>query len=1103
MIGAGSPFRRGGDRMAGRIGRAILRLVAGGLVVLAALTALVIWRTAEEPVSVGFLLPVLKPHLPGLPADLSLDLADIVIAWDRLDRRIDLRATEVVIRSRDGPALLRFPAVDVGISMRALVHGVIAPTAVEIKNPSMVVHRHRDGTLTMAGADFGQDHEGEGLDVAAVVRAIAEDMRLPEDPSRPFSYLWEVRVSGGRIIVEDAVLEADWRLPLVDLSLLRASRGLVGHGALHVAVGDAVARIDAAVTYADASPPGPHRVISLSAAFAEVHPRSLAGLLSAIDPALAELAALDVPLRGTVTADLDPRAAAVRPAVAFQVEGDAGVVSHHRFPAPLPVRGLRAEGRLDAERERVELDRAIMIFGSADAPGPTLALGGVAQAGKDAWSVAGRITLEHLAMAESNLYWPEGLAKGARAWVTRNIKGGMLDTAAAEFRIRVPHDTSEKVQVDQADGTLSYHGLDVQYLRGVPGVAGLAGSGVFDRTALHLKATNGASHNLRVADVVVDITGLDQREQTAHVDLGLAGAVPDAMELLDHPRFDLASEVGIEPSATGGSFAGRLTVTVPLIADVTFDDIGLQFSGQIEDASVRDIRPGFSADNGRLDVDVDTERARFAGPVEVNGVPVQLDWTEAFTADAGFATRAQVTARNVDAAGRRALGVDLAPFVEGPVSVVIDATLARGGTGTIDARADLTASTLALPFLFWRKEAGTGGSIEAIIDIDEDRSSRLTAIRVDAGSLSAEGQGALDAPLAAPGDGLGDPPGAAGGWLDLDRLAFAGSALSAVSVRWTADAVAVDIGGGTLDAAPLVAGSRSAVGAERITKTGSFSLTTGNLRRVIFAEGRFLENVSLRLERSVAGWERIQITALVPAHLASSYGGVAPGPQSLTFRYGPLDGGSYPLLARISDTGGLLRALDAVDGIKGGYCEITGRSDGAAPGTPMRATVSCQRVTDTEASPMGKILNALSISGIRQALAGEGITFDRAEGDIVWHDDTVTIVSGEAYNSALGVTLEGRLTFDPHAVDGRGTVIPAYTINRLIGRIPLIGGLLNEGEGFFAGHFRVTGTLSDPDITARPIKSITPSILIRFKNLFTTPGERSVPADSDRLSGAR
>jgi hypothetical protein len=1067
--------------MIGRVGRAMLRLVAGALVVLAAFSALLIWRTAEEPLSVGFLLPVLKPYLAVLPPELSLEIEDIVIAWDGPDRSIDLRVTEVAIRARDGPVLVRFPAVDVGISARALVHGVVALTAVEIKKPSVVVSRHRDGTLTIAGAELDLDHDGEGLDAVAAVRAVAEDMLASEDPSRPLSYLREVRVSGGSATVKDAVLGADWHLPVVDLSLQGGPAGLAGRGALHVALGDAVARVDAAVSYANLVSADPAEVdsrgaISVAASFADVRPGSFAGLLSGIDPALAELVAVDVPLRGTITADIDPTASVVRPTVAFRIEGSAGVVSHPRFSAPVPVRGLKAEGRLDARRARLELERATMTLGSAAAPGPTLGLSGAAQERDDARIFAGTVTLRHLAMEESGLYWPEGLAEGARKWVTRNITGGSLDTLAAEFSIRAPNDDSEKIEIQRSDGTLSYHGLDVQYLREVPAVVGLDGTAVFDRTALRLKAVEGASQNLRVQDVAIDITGLDEREQTAVVDLGIEGAVRDAMDLLDYPRFDLVSKLGIAPADTGGSFAGRLMVSVPLIADVTFDDIGLHFAASIDEASIRDIRPGFNAGNGQLDLDVDTSRLHVAGPIQINGVPIDLDWTEAFTADSPFASKARITAVDVDAAARSALGIELDPYVRGPLSVVIDATFAPGGDGTINAIADLAAAELALPFLRWRKEAGAGGDAEAVIAVDKNRPTRLTSVRLDAGSLSAEGRGAFD-PVseASAGDG----------WLDLDRLVFAGSALSAVSVQWTADDLAVEIGGGTLDAAPFVAQGEAEMDADGLPLAGSFSLSAANLRQVTFADGRFLENVQVRLHRSSQGWEHVDLKALVPSQLASAHGDVAAGPQSFTFRYGPRGvGGEYPLLARISDAGGLLRALDAVDGIKGGYCEIVGSSDGAAADYPTRASLSCQRITDTEASPMGKILNALSISGIRQALAGEGITFDQARGDVVWHKGTATVVSAEANNNGLGVTFEGRLAIDPHHIDARGTVLPAYTVNRLIGRIPLIGGLFHEGQGFLAAHFRVTGRLADPKITAQPIKSITPSILVRFQNLF-------------------
>src|SRR5512134_3943281 len=155
-----------------RAARAVLRLVTGGLIVLAALAVLVVWRIAEEPVSVDFLLPVLKPHLAVLPPELDFEIEDLVIAWDEDDRSVDLRATGVTIRARDGPVLAQFPAVDVGVGLMPLAHGRLALTAIEIKQPSLVLTRHSDGTLTIMGTPIELDQDRADVDVAAALRAM-------------------------------------------------------------------------------------------------------------------------------------------------------------------------------------------------------------------------------------------------------------------------------------------------------------------------------------------------------------------------------------------------------------------------------------------------------------------------------------------------------------------------------------------------------------------------------------------------------------------------------------------------------------------------------------------------------------------------------------------------------------------------------------------------------------------------------------------------------------------------------------------------------------------------------------------------------------------
>ncbi|HIM45462.1 MAG TPA: hypothetical protein EYM34_04250, partial [Alphaproteobacteria bacterium] len=85
---------------------------------------------------------------------------------------------------------------------------------------------------------------------------------------------------------------------------------------------------------------------------------------------------------------------------------------------------------------------------------------------------------------------------------------------------------------------------------------------------------------------------------------------------------------------------------------------------------------------------------------------------------------------------------------------------------------------------------------------------------------------------------------------------------------------------------------------------------------------------------------------------------------------------------------------------------------------------------------------------------------------------------------SIGVNASGKINLDNDQVDVRGTIVPVYAINSLLGNIPLIGDLLvgGEGEGIFAATYSVTGTTEEPKITVNPLAVLAPGFL---RNLFS------------------
>ena len=61
-----------------------------------------------------------------------------------------------------------------------------------------------------------------------------------------------------------------------------------------------------------------------------------------------------------------------------------------------------------------------------------------------------------------------------------------------------------------------------------------------------------------------------------------------------------------------------------------------------------------------------------------------------------------------------------------------------------------------------------------------------------------------------------------------------------------------------------------------------------------------------------------------------------------------------------------------------------------------------------------------------------------------------------------------------------GEIVPAYELTRLLGKIPVVGGLL-LGDGNVVGVvYRVGGTMREPVLSVDPLSTLTPGLVRRL-----------------------
>ena len=134
-----------------------------------------------------------------------------------------------------------------------------------------------------------------------------------------------------------------------------------------------------------------------------------------------------------------------------------------------------------------------------------------------------------------------------------------------------------------------------------------------------------------------------------------------------------------------------------------------------------------------------------------------------------------------------------------------------------------------------------------------------------------------------------------------------------------------------------------------------------------------------------------------------------------------------------------------------------------------------------ELPALTKILTLASLQGIADLLTGEGIRFNEFEMKFRNEKKLMTIDEIYAIGPAISIMMDGYVQKD-ELISLRGTLVPATTLNKIIGSLPLLGDILvgkKTGEGVFGVSFKIKGPPKKTKTTVNPIKTLTPRFITR------------------------
>lgn len=810
-----------------------------------------------------------------------------------------------------------------------------------------------------------------------------------------------------------------------------------------------------------------------------------ARLAEAIPP-LAALGALDAPVSGTGTFRLDRgRDGSGLEAVELSLSAGSGVVDLPAlYPDGLVIYGADAD--LSVERGADGALAARLADLRVDLGGPTIsATGGASLSPEAGFGAEFDLTLSDLPMQRLDGLWPESLAIDAREWVVPNIPHAEVDRATLGFALDLPAvtDTAALAALDPESlpldafrrfgGVIEFREAEVDYLNPLTRARGVDGRAEYDLERFDIDVVGGTVGDIALKTGRVEITGFQEVDQAIDIALDIDAPLGSALALLDTEPYRFVRDLGLDAGSIEGDATVEVGFAFPLIDELEGRDVVFDAAARLRDvvAPIPDL--DIVARGEALDLWIDNSGLDVAGPVRVDGLETDLTWRESFDPDAPVVRHMRLEARPM-AADLGRFGLDLVEVIDGEIPGRLDYRSERTGDKRLSLSADLSAAAVDLAALNWAKPPGRAAAfdLEAVFPATGDATIPFARFSSEGeeGGLIAEGS------LRAPQD-FAHLRSAR-----LTRLAYGPHFISGALRRSEDGTYLVDLEGSSADLSGILGddaeGEQPPHAEEAAEEQGPPVRLTARLDRVVDDEGRALEQVELALHHDGRDLRMLDLDGRIPD------GGM------LAVDLVPEAGGAQRLSVVSDDAGGALKTLDWTTRITGGALRIDGTR--ADPDAPIEGHLTVERFTLQEAPALAKILEFMTLTGIRSALTQSGLPFERLETDFNYLDGTLTLTDARAYGAALGLTTEGRVDLDRDYIDLSGTAAPMYSISQVIGAIPILGDILTAGgEGLFAANYAVEGPIDDPRVTVNPLSVLAPGFTRR---LFGAPAARDPDA---------
>jgi Protein of unknown function len=751
----------------------------------------------------------------------------------------------------------------------------------------------------------------------------------------------------------------------------------------------------------------------------------------------------------------------------FSIGGGAIVLAgSDAAKEPLVLNRIAVTGRYDAAKERLVVDEG--DIGNTNV--------GVAMSGTMDWSagsprLAAGFAGTRMPVDALKRMWPVFVVPKVRDWFNEHLLSGSVERIV--IAVNSPLENLKPDGPPVADDGFSVDALATGcVIRPVDGLPALRDADlnvhVVGRDAVvsigKAVADLPSGRKLALSAGVFEVPDTAPKAPPARVHFKLDGPVPAAAELLHMDRLRDFADGPFDPAAMRGTLSAMVSLGMPLRADLPPGSTTYAISLEATNFSADHMIMGQKVDAALLKASATPQGFQLKGDVKIAGTQANLEYRKA-RGDAD----AEIHINGVlDDAARANLGFDLGGTVSGAVPVRISGHVAATSDreGRFNIEADLTPAQIDGLLPGWAKPSGKPARATFALTT-KPQSSRIEDLVIEGagsgvkGTIDFDGSGAVQSAYF-PVYGFSD-----GDHANL-RIERASDGALHVTMRGE-----VYDGRGFIRTTAGAASSTTAnPNAKRHVVDVDLDMKLGV---VVGFNGEALRSVDLKMSRRAGEIRSLGLNAKIGRD------------ATLTGELRGRSGGRQLIYLESTDAGAFFRFTDVYSRVTGGQMALVMEAQ-SADNPAQQGTLNVRNFAVHDEAQLERAVgnnkeihrNAIDFSGMR-------VEFTRMPGRVALRDGVVR-------GPLLGGTIDGVVDYGHDDVHLRGTLVPLYGPNNLLGQLPLLGLFLGgEKEGLVGITYEVVGRPGTPILRINPISALAPGLL---RKVFEFPANGEDQRDS-------